>query len=133
MEEVQKILSDIRLFKSYLVNTGGNTEIENMIAANLNEKFYTFLLSITKKDGIEYEPSILRGFMCNLDHEKFKHKCEQWARIFIVFHSFKIKTKTVESFRVRQSTECFRTGGFFCFNYTEIWNFQVCYLKLICT
>jgi hypothetical protein len=32
-----------------LVNTGGNTEIENMTAANLNEKFYTFLLSITKK------------------------------------------------------------------------------------
>jgi len=45
----KKTLSDIRLFKSYLVNTGGNTEIENMTAANLNEKFYTFLLSITKK------------------------------------------------------------------------------------
>ena len=108
MKTLRKKLSDIKLFKSYLVNTGGNTEIENMTAANLNDKFNTFLLSITKKDGTEYEPSILRGFMCNSYHEKFKHKCEQWARIFIVLHSFKIKTKTVESFRVRQSTECLR-------------------------
>jgi len=63
----KKTLSDIRLFKSYLVNTGENTEIENMTAANLNEKFSTFLLSVTKKDGTEYEPSTLRGFMCSLD------------------------------------------------------------------
>jgi hypothetical protein len=63
----KKTLSDIRLFKSYLVNTGENTEIENMTAENLNEKFSTFLLSVTKKDGTEYEPSTLRGFMCSLD------------------------------------------------------------------
>jgi GTPase Era involved in 16S rRNA processing len=63
----KKTLSDIRLFKSYLVNTGENTEIENMTAENLNEKFSTFLLSVTKIDGTEYEPSTLRGFMCSLD------------------------------------------------------------------
>ena len=47
----KKTLSDIRLFKSYLVNTGENTEIENMTAENLNKKFSTFLLSVTKKMG----------------------------------------------------------------------------------
>jgi hypothetical protein len=46
----KKILSDIRLFKSYLVNTGENTEFENMSAANSNEKFSTFLLSVTQED-----------------------------------------------------------------------------------
>jgi len=50
-----------------LVNTGEYTEIENMTAENVNEKFSTFLLSVTKKDGKEYEPSTLRGFMCSLD------------------------------------------------------------------
>ena len=38
-----------------------------MTAENLNEKFSTFLLSVTKKDGTEYEPSTLKGFMCSLD------------------------------------------------------------------
>ena len=38
-----------------------------MTAENLNEKFSTFLLSVTKIDGTEYEPSTLRGFMCSLD------------------------------------------------------------------
>jgi hypothetical protein len=63
----KKTLSDIILFKSYLVNTGENTEIEKMTAENLNEKFSTFLLSVTKKDRTEYKPSTLRGFMCSLD------------------------------------------------------------------
>ena len=50
----KKTLSDIRLFKSYLVNTGENTEIENMTAENLNEKFSTFLLSVTKKMNLPH-------------------------------------------------------------------------------
>jgi hypothetical protein len=79
----KKTLSDIILFKSYLVNTGENTEIEKMTAENVQ-------------------------FGSLSSSEKFKHKCEQWARIFKMSHSFRIKTKSVESFTVRQSTECFR-------------------------
>jgi len=108
----KKTLSDIRLFKSYLVNTGENTEIENMTAANLNEKFSTFLLSVTKKDGTEYEPSTLRGFMCSLDRYLRQRNSNinvnsgpEFSKCRTVL---KIKTKTVESFRVRQSTKCFR-------------------------
>ena len=106
-----KTLSDIRLFKRYLVNTGENTEIENVTAENFNEKISTFLLSVTKKDGTEYEPSTLRGFMCILDRylrQRNSNINVNSGPEFSKCHSFKIITKTVESFRVRQSTECFR-------------------------
>ena len=63
----KKTISDMRLFKNYLTNIGENSEIENLSAESLNEKFSTFLLSVTKKDGTEYEPSTLRGFLCSLD------------------------------------------------------------------
>ena len=33
----------------------------------MNEKLSTFLLSVRKKDGSEYEPTTLRGFLCSLD------------------------------------------------------------------
>jgi hypothetical protein len=49
------------------VQTGKKTEIENLSAESLNEKFSTFLLSVRHKDGSEYEPTTLRGFLCSLD------------------------------------------------------------------
>jgi hypothetical protein len=66
-----KTLSDIRLFKSYLVNTGENTEIENMTAENLNEKISTFLLSVTKKMGQ------------NMNRPHSEDSCAFWIVIFV--------------------------------------------------
>ena len=63
----KKTTSDMNLFRTYLVQTGEKTEIKNLSAESLNEKFSTFLLSIRKKDGSEYEPTTLRGFLCSLD------------------------------------------------------------------
>ena len=57
----------MNLFRTYLVQTGEKTEIENLSADSLNEKFSTFLLSVRHKDGSEYEPTTLRGFLCSLD------------------------------------------------------------------
>ena len=82
-----------------------------MTAENLNEKFSTFLLSVTKKDGTEYEPSTLKGFMCSLDRylrQKNSNINVNSGPGFSKCRSFKIKTKTVERFRLRQATECFR-------------------------
>jgi hypothetical protein len=44
---------------AYLVQTGEKTEIENLSAEALHEKFSTFLLSVRKKDGLEYKPTTL--------------------------------------------------------------------------
>jgi hypothetical protein len=41
------------------VQTGEKTEIENLSAEALHEKFSTFLLSVRKKDGLEYKPTTL--------------------------------------------------------------------------
>ena len=82
-----------------------------MTAENLYEKFSTFLLSVTKRMG-QHMNLPLSEDSCVvwvvIMSEKLNHKYEQWARIFKMSHSFKITAKTVESFRVRQSTECFR-------------------------
>lgn len=70
----KKTINDVRLFKTYLINTGETKEIENLTAAELNEKCCTFLLSIRKKDGNEYEPSTLKGIMCSIDrHLRMKN------------------------------------------------------------
>ena len=63
----KKTTSDMNLFGTYLVQTGEKAEIENLSAESLNEKFSTFLLYVRKKDGSEYEPTTLRGFLCILD------------------------------------------------------------------
>ena len=57
----------MNLFRTYLVQTGEKIEIENLSADALYEKFSTFLLSVRKKDGSEYEPTTLRGFLFGLD------------------------------------------------------------------
>ena len=57
----------MNLFRTYLVQTGEKTEIENISAESLNETFSTLLLSVRKKDGSEYEPTTLRGFLGSLD------------------------------------------------------------------
>jgi hypothetical protein len=62
----KKTTSDMNLFRTYLVQTGEKTEIENLSAEALNEKFSTFLLSVRKKDGSEHEPTTLGGFLCSL-------------------------------------------------------------------
>jgi len=56
----KKTTSDMNLFRTYLVQTGEKTEIENLSAEALHEKFSTFLLSVRKKDGLEYKPTTLR-------------------------------------------------------------------------
>lgn len=63
----QKTQSNVSLFKSYLENRGEYRNIENLSAKELNEQFSTFLLSVKKRDGTEYEPSTFKGFMCSID------------------------------------------------------------------
>ena len=58
----RKTNNDIRLFRSYLQNCGENGEIESLSAEELNERCCTFVLSVRKKDGNEYEPSTLKRF-----------------------------------------------------------------------
>jgi hypothetical protein len=48
----KKTTSDMNLFRTYLVQTGEKTEIENLSAEALNEKCSTFLLSVRKKRRI---------------------------------------------------------------------------------
>jgi len=69
----KKTNNDTKLFRSYLQNCGENREIENLSAEELNERCCTFVLSARKKDGNEYEPSTLKGFLCSIDRYLKQH------------------------------------------------------------
>ena len=92
----KKTTSDMNLFRTYLVQTGEKTEIENLSAESLNEKFSTFLLSARENDGSEYEPTTLRGFLCSLD----QFKRQQWATVCQMSRSLKSQAKTAKGTRI---------------------------------
>jgi hypothetical protein len=92
----KKTTSDMNLFRTYLVQTGEKTEIENLSAESLNEKFSTFLLSARENDGSEYEPTTLRGFLCSLDQSKR----QQWATVCQMSRSLKSQAKTAKGTRI---------------------------------
>ena len=65
--------TDISLFRSYLQNCDENREIEDLSAEELNERCCTFVLSVRKRDGNEYEPSTLKRFSCSIDRYLKRH------------------------------------------------------------
>ena len=59
----KKTVSDLKLFNEFLNSEEEERNIENIPAAELQQLAKKFVLGVRKKNGEEYEPSSLRGFL----------------------------------------------------------------------
>ena len=59
----KKTVSDLKLFNEFLNSEEEERNRENMPAAELQQLAKKFVLGVRKKNGEEYEPSSLRGFL----------------------------------------------------------------------
>ena len=71
---VRKTESDVRLFKTFLESQNEFRSPEELPPVELDFHFGNFLVAVKKKDGSDYEPSSVRGFLSSLDrHLKMKY------------------------------------------------------------
>ena len=63
----KKTQSDMKVFISFLLARNEARFPEYIPPDALNDYLCQFLLSVTKKDGSEYKPTILRGFDSSLE------------------------------------------------------------------
>ncbi|XP_052276432.1 uncharacterized protein LOC127875412 [Dreissena polymorpha] len=73
----RKTEADLKMFNSYLQNVGEKRTMEMIPPDQLNDHICGFLLSATKKDGDEYEPTSIRSFVSSIErHLRTKgYKC----------------------------------------------------------
>ena len=71
----KKTLSDLRLFNEFLKSEEEERNRENILAAELQQLAKKFVLGVRKKNGEEYEPSSLRGFLQSVDRYLRKKGC----------------------------------------------------------
>ena len=63
----KKTLSDMKLINAFLMSKNESRNVQFIPPDELNNYLCSFLLAVTKKDGSEYEPSTLRGFIGSVD------------------------------------------------------------------
>ncbi|XP_052273682.1 uncharacterized protein LOC127873760 isoform X3 [Dreissena polymorpha] len=63
----QKTGADLKRFNTYLDNVGEKMAMEMMPPDQLNEHICGFILSVTRKDGNEYEPISIRSLVSSID------------------------------------------------------------------
>ncbi|XP_053376908.1 uncharacterized protein KIAA1958-like [Mercenaria mercenaria] len=63
----KKTESDMKLFFSFLMSKNEMRKPEYIPPYQLNSLLCEFILGVTKKDGREYEPTTLRGFISSVD------------------------------------------------------------------
>ena len=71
----KKTVSDLKLFNEFLNSEEEERNRENMPAAELQQLAKKFVLGVRKKNGEEYEPSSLRGFLQSVDRYLRKKGC----------------------------------------------------------
>ena len=67
-------MSDLKLFNEFLNSEEEERNIEN-IPASEQQLAKKFVLGVRKKNGEEYEPSSLRGFLQSVDRHLRKKEC----------------------------------------------------------
>ena len=63
----KKTVSDLKVFNEFLNSEEEERNRENIPAAELQQLAKKFVLGVRKKNGAEYEPSSLRGFLQSVD------------------------------------------------------------------
>ena len=71
----RKCQYDLKLFNEFLNSEEEERKIENIPAAELQHLAKKFVLGVRKKNGEEYEPSSLRGFLQSVDRYLRKKGC----------------------------------------------------------
>ena len=71
----KKTVPDLKLFNEFLNSEEEERKIENIPAAELQHLAKKFVLGVRKKNGEEYEPSSLRGFLQSVDRYLRKKGC----------------------------------------------------------
>ncbi|XP_052251685.1 uncharacterized protein KIAA1958 homolog [Dreissena polymorpha] len=71
---VSKTLSDINKFKRFLMSKAESKEIHHIEPTLLDEYLATFLLSLKKSNGTDFEPSSLRGIIASVDRYLKRHR-----------------------------------------------------------
>ncbi len=74
----KKTSYDIKLFKEFLESEGEERDIQEIPANKLQELATRFVLGVRKKNGEEYEPSSIRGFLQSV-HRFLRKKGYQFS------------------------------------------------------
>lgn len=93
----KKTKNDMALLSSFMAKEKENRQVEEIPPQELDNYLSRFLLSVRKKNGDEYEPSTLRGFIASI--ERYLKKC-RYSESVITGQNKKctqIKTKTFET------------------------------------
>lgn len=69
----KKTKNDMALLSSFMAKEKENRQVEEIPPQELDNYLSRFLLSVRKKNGDEYEPSTLRGFIASI--ERYLKKC----------------------------------------------------------
>jgi len=71
---LSKTLSDVNKFKRFLMSKAEGKEIHHIEPTLLDEYLATFLLSLKKSNGTDFEPSSLRGIIASVDRYLKRHR-----------------------------------------------------------
>ena len=72
----RKTLSDIKLFRQFLVREGlSNIQIEEIQTNQLNDLLTKFILTVQKKDGGDFEPATLRSIFQSIQRYLKEKSC----------------------------------------------------------
>ena len=63
----KKAKNDMALLSSFMAKEKENRQVEEIPPQELDNYLSRFLLSVRKKNGDEYEPSTLRGFIASIE------------------------------------------------------------------
>ena len=64
----KKTKNDMALLSSFMVKEKENRQVKEIPPQELDNYLSRFLFSVRKKNGDEYEPSTLRGFIASIEH-----------------------------------------------------------------
>ena len=96
----RKTAYDVELFKSFIQtsNTGllGSTSLHELSPQVLNDLLSKFIFGVRKKDGSDYEPTSLRGFLSSI--QRYLNK-QNYG--FIIFTDAAFKT-TMATLKAKQ-------------------------------
>ena len=90
----KKTKNDMALLSSFMAKEKENRQVEEIPPQELDNYLSRFLLSVRKKNGDEYEPSTLRGFIASI--ERYLKKC-RYSESVITGQNFARTRDTLKS------------------------------------
>ena len=73
---MRKTLGHVKLFQSFLLHNDEHRDIHTISPCDLDPLLSKFILSIRRKNGVEYEPSYIRGIIGSIERYLKRHRYE---------------------------------------------------------